>query len=250
MRDSATASSPLSLIGAARSEQATTILALDAPGAALRVLVSAQAALVLSPADGRPLTDKTALAERHDLVCAVSDLGAFLPARLGVEFDHPDTAQAWLDAHDAALTKRLAVVDGCVEYGVRVTASLTASDPAPGVSTTAQTGAGYLREQRQRAHDRTRLETMLNACADRLRDGLSGLVKDIRHGITTVSNQAVLRADILTPAPTSDQVARALEDPHRLIDPPAGADIRTSGPWPTYTFGGLSRPSDRRKEVA
>jgi hypothetical protein len=172
--------------------------------------LAALAAVVDEPA--RPT-----LANVQEHAAVVAELAAvndpFVPARFGTEL-------AGLgELHDAVALRRreledaLTLVEGCVEFGVRVVAAESKTVAASG---RAYLGARLAEEQRRRA------------VAARLRAPLEPLARASRYaepaGALVAASYLVPRGD----APRFLEAAAALDH--------ADGRVVATGPWPAYTF--------------
>lgn len=234
----------LSVVGMCHAHARDIILSADESLFSLQIITAGAVGMVVTPVDPRPITDAGLIGDRHLLVSALSQMTAFLPVRLGVQFDHRDTGQAWLATMEAPLMRRLEQVTGCVEYGVRVVAPVLentdASYPGNLRPKTPATAPPPSLTQPLGIRTQAAVETALHDYAHTIHTNLTGIAKDIRHVISTMSDQSVLRADILAPIEACPKIEDALASTHSLIDPPEDWDVHTSGPWPAYAFATLA----------
>lgn len=227
-------------------------------GEPLRTLEHRGLVAVLSPVDldefgeqglRRNLEDLAWLEEvarGHDTVVqTVAEVGTVAPMRLATIFHGDDGVRERLDELYDVLTAALDRVDGRREWSVKVyAAERTAETPQP-VSTSAGSGADYLRRKKAQTMQRADAEEEALRTADAVHDALAaGCVASRRlrpqdprltgnEGTMTLNGAYLV--DEVRAAEFTELVARLTEEHPQ-------ARIEAQGPWPPYSFATLEQP--------
>jgi hypothetical protein len=139
---------------------------------------------------------------------------AVLPAQLGRAFRDEDELSAAVGEQAPGLARRLELVRGCVEFGLRV----VPNEPDAPIET--ESGAGYLQARLEQARGRERLVESLHEPLARLARATA-----LHRGGGLNAAYLVARGDV-----DAFRAAAA-----RLAGTP-GATVVCTGPWPPYSF--------------
>jgi hypothetical protein len=177
------------------------------------------------------------LARRHDAVVrAVAERAPVLPLRFGTAVADRDAAVRLLDQTDPGTGARLERVTGHREWGVRL--RRTEPEPPPAEPAEPISGTSYLRLRSRELGDADRRRRVLQTAAEDVHEQLSryateALIRSVAHDLV------VLDAAYLLPL---DAEAAFTADADRLAGElaPAELELTTTGPWPPYSFAGLT----------
>lgn len=161
-----------------------------------------------------------ARARRQDLVHALTEDGAFLPARPGARFSDIASASRWLHTHEHQLGAQLALVAGCVQWCVHIA--------LPYVS----------------GMDRRALDARLTTSHAQLTTALLALFKADQTRQLARREDVCWQWDVLVDRSDQRSFDASLASALAALDLPEAACIRVTGPWPAYSFAALPPTPD------
>ncbi len=212
---------------------ATPLVSAGGSGMLAGVTVGDVRAVVASQLDADGDVDRTALRTHHDIIMALAQSGAVLPAPFGAHFAGGERqARVWLRTNMTALCAQLSLVEGCVEFGFRVRLR-EATDTGVVAPLRPANDVGDVTALRR---DRDEAAT-LKAAGARLETALSPLARAVHVHAKAGPDGRALVGGFLAPHERGDAAAAVL----RACAWDLGdAAITLSGPWPPYSFGALA----------
>jgi hypothetical protein len=182
------------------------------------------------------------LARRHDAVVrAVADRAPVLPLRFGTAVADRDAAVRLLEQTGPGTGTRLDRVTGRREWGVRL--RRTEPEPPPAERAGSVSGTEYLRLRSRELGDADRHRRAGETAAEDVQKQLSRHATDALTR-SVADDLVVLDAAYLLPL---DAEADFTADAGRLAGElaTAGLELTTTGPWPPYSFAGLTEEVSR-----
>ena len=193
----------------------------QAPPDGVRVLAVDRVAGVYRPApeeNARPTED--ALWGHEEVVEALMENGAVLPARFGTVLPSLDRLRAELEGRGAEFAAALDRVRGRVELGVRAAwPEHTSGGEDP------ESGRAYI----ARKFDE---QQAANAAASRLHEPLARLAVDSTVEVSHAPCLSLVASYLVE----HDAVSRFRDEAERLAAELEGIRLACTGPWPPYTF--------------
>lgn len=187
-----------------------------------------------------------ATARAHDAVlAALTRVTSPLPLRLATVFRGADGVRAMLAAREDDLRRKLARLDGRVEWGVKVFTQADGADGAAAgaapAASRAASGRDYLRRRRAERAGREHAWERAEEFAGRLRHGLARYAADVRvhrpqdARLSGAPGRNVLNAAYLVDRDRTEEFTAAVR---RAGDEARGLRVELTGPWAAYSFGG------------
>lgn len=212
---------------------------------------------------GDPAMLRLAVQLHNDVIHAVHQQRAILPARFGAVYAHLDDVAAAIDRRSDTLMAQLAWLDGCDEWAVHiyvdrqaVRAAIRADqalDPAQQQLATASPGRAYLL---RRKLDEGLAAKTAQAAEELALTAYQQLAQLATDGVPTrpasPSSNADGEAEVLRAAflvrreRSTDFVATVRECTERG----QGCHCTCSGPWPPYSFAALTEGDDDDRQDA
>jgi hypothetical protein len=212
---------------------------------------------------GDPSRLKLAVQLHNDVIHAVHQRRAILPARFGAVYASLGDIAAAIDQRADALLAQLAWLDGCDEWGVHVYVdrrivreSVRADqilDPAQQQLTTASPGRAYFLRRKLDDDLAARTARITEEIALAAYERLARLATDgIAERPTGPSGDADREAEVLraTFLVRRERSAEFIADARACADAGRGWHCTYSGPWPPYSFASIpERESDDRQDA-
>lgn len=185
----------------------------------------------------------------NDVIAAVHDRQAILPAKFGSVYPDAEGVVRALRAGHDALVARLRRIDACDEWAVHVYADATAVAEAvasadAGIArlrtecAAARPGRAWFLERRMQQEVRVATDAVLRAVAEACFDRLSSCAADAQVGswgdaAGIDGDVEILRAAFLV---ARDELPRFEDALNACADGAPGVRCDRSGPWPPYSF--------------
>ncbi|MGW7198236.1 GvpL/GvpF family gas vesicle protein [Streptomyces chryseus] len=177
----------------------------------------------------------------HGVIDAVAARGTVLPLRLATIYRDDDRVHDMITADRAAFTRRLAHLDGSVEWGVKVYLAAApppaATEPAP--EPELSPGRAYLRG---RHRERNARQDSFREAADSARRveaaAVAHAVEHVRHRpqqgpLAEEAGENIVNDAYLVPRELTDDFRQAVE---RVAAESAAIRVEITGPWAPYSF--------------
>lgn len=162
---------------------------------------------------------------------------AVVPMKLFTMFSSQARAVADVQARRPAIERILAHIDGCEEWGVRVSRSAAAAVREGASAAAPRTGTAFLAARKQ-ARDAAREASRKAArAAAHVYEALSPVAKDARRREDAPAGAVppLLDAAFLVPAAARSKFRLAARRAAKACAE-AGAEMMLTGPWPAYNF--------------
>jgi hypothetical protein len=163
------------------------------------------------------------------VVEAIHARQAVIPLRYGCVMESESAVIRLLEDHRQEYQALLSRLLGMTEMGIRV---LWPARPGVLPSVPSSPGAAYLMSLRNRYNSANALAPEEAQLADRIVGLLSGCSTEQRREVSPSSQGRLVSLYFLTPKTCAEQ----FREKARQIDPPSGAKLLLSGPWPPYNF--------------
>ncbi|MFE7301541.1 GvpL/GvpF family gas vesicle protein [Streptomyces sp. NPDC057579] len=174
----------------------------------------------------------------HRVIEALAARTTVMPLRLATVYLDDDRVRAMLDERLAAFDRRLADLDGLVEWGVKIYVDVTeAEDAAPEPS--AGSGREYLRRRRAVRHAHEDVYRAVEEAAARVASVAGGYaVERAQHRaqqgqLLAGPGENVVNDAYLVPAHHTEEFRSDVERSARGL---TGIRIDVTGPWAPYSF--------------
>jgi hypothetical protein len=198
------------------------------PGICLLAAHGLAAAVSAVQAMGLPSSVSSLLAYER-VVEAIHARQAVIPLRYGCVMESESAVMRLLEDHRQEYQALLSRLLGMTEMGIRILwparlGVMPDFPPSP--------GAAYLMSLRTRYNSANALAPEESQLADRIMSLLSGCSTEQRREVSPSSHGRLVSLYFLTPKTWAEQ----FREKARQIDPPSGAKLLLSGPWPPYNF--------------
>lgn len=202
--------------------------------------------------------DRTARAH-HRVIDAVSRHGPVVPMRLATVYRDDPNLVAVLSERCEDFRTALARTAGRREWGVKVygarpqaqaeaqTTGPAEEAPSEATSNRAGSGADYLRRKRQELNSRQAARQGSLASAEAIHAGLCRLAAGVRlhppqsPELAGISSPMLLNGAYLINTDRGEEFAAAVA---ALASQHPGVDVELTGPWPPYSFTGITPAED------
>jgi hypothetical protein len=177
----------------------------------------------------------------HDVVYAVSCVGAVAPMRLVTICSDDESVRSRLDSNYPDLTEALSRVENRHEWSVKVYA-VPQAQPEPVEAARPTSGAAYLQRKREQAAQRRSAGEQHSQEADEIHQTLARAVVANRvlqpqdPRLTGRPDTMILNGAYLVSAEEAEGFRDLVR---RLVELHPGVEIELKGPWPPYSFATL-----------
>ncbi|GAA2694663.1 GvpL/GvpF family gas vesicle protein [Streptomyces lunalinharesii] len=174
----------------------------------------------------------------HRVIEALAARTTVMPLRLATVYLDDDRVRAMLDARLTAFDRRLADLDGLVEWGVKIYVDVTEAADAPS-EPPASSGREYLRRRRAAQHAHEDVYRAVEDVAARVHSAARGhAVERAQHRaqqgqLLTGPGENVVNDAYLVPADHAEEFRSEVEGSARGL---SGIRIDVTGPWAPYSF--------------
>ncbi|MER7989215.1 GvpL/GvpF family gas vesicle protein [Streptomyces noursei] len=174
----------------------------------------------------------------HRVIEALAARTTVMPLRLATVYLDDDRVRAMLDERLAAFDRRLADLDGLVEWGVKIYVDVTEAEDAPS-EPLAGSGREYLRQRRAVRHAHEDVYRAVEEVAARVDSAARGYaVERAQHRaqqgqLLTGPGENVVNDAYLVPAQHAEEFRSEVEGSARGL---TGIRIDVTGPWAPYSF--------------